>query len=165
MVLRKRNCLLFALSLQALLICSCAAVAPTFVTSHGTHVTTNGIEEITPEYMELALDFYILWMPGLYEVHAEGIEQMLKHADIEWLPDLVEYNGKRFYGLQWQRWCIVYWPGAIHKSVLFHELHHMMDELIFKKSPDYNHENIRLWSTLLILNKEFKEFKEIEEAL
>jgi hypothetical protein len=75
---------------------------------------------------------------------------MLRGARIEWSSKPITLVG-RFWsvrdkaGLQQGKGVMVHWQGSVLTSALFHELHHMVDEIILKRGPDYKHEDKEWW--------------------
>jgi len=136
---------------------------PDYITKHGTAVWTDGLPIIDRERMEQALDFYIRKLPSYasqVEISTEQLEYMLKGAQIEWSRKKISAIGigwqvKDKAGLQSGKAIKVYWSGSIVNSALYHELHHMVDEIVIGLPPDYKHERTGWWSIIPALKKDF----------
>jgi len=133
-----------------------AMAGPDFVTAQGTAVWTNGIKEITVGDMAAALDFYAVSLPkftGL--VTQKDIEDMFEGACVSWQKGSITLMGigwivKDKCGLQQGKRIIVQYPNdkEIAHSAFYHELHHMTDEIILKRDPDYQHLRKDWWYLL-----------------
>lgn len=79
---------------------------------------------------------------------------MLAGASIEWSKGKVGAMGigwkvKDKAGLQSGKYIKLQWTGSIKNSALFHELGHMVQELILKRPiPDYKHEDTEFWDMI-----------------
>jgi hypothetical protein len=87
---------------------------------------------------------------------------MLKGAQIQWSRGLISSIGlgwkvKDKAGLQSGRCIKVHWPGMIKHSALFHELHHMVDEIVFGREPDYEHQRTKWWELIKKLKDDYEE--------
>lgn len=91
--------------------------------------------------------------------------EMLSGARIVWSKDPVS-SFTRFWqihdvnGLQKGKGIEVRWMGSVSESALFHELHHMVDEIILRRSPDYKHEAEAWWDSVRVLKAKFKPIEE-----
>jgi hypothetical protein len=141
---------------------------------HGAAVWTAGIRYLYKQHMDDALEFYITRLPQLLEeanlekyegkygkVTSSKLACMLVGARVEWTDRAISM-ATRFWtirdanGLQQGRDVMVRWMGGIAGSALFHELHHMVDELILERGPDYAHANKAWWDLVPLLKKGFE---------
>jgi hypothetical protein len=140
-------------------LCSCGPPVD-FTTKHGVDIYRGELKEITIILMENSLDFYINRLPELTPNITEAqIRFALKNSRIEWYnaPIPCYASEKGCAGLQQYKLIMVEWKLALYKSAFFHEIHHMMDELLWDNF-DYVHEN-SWWSLIPQLNEEFKVFE------
>ena len=78
--------------------------------------------------------------------------KMLYGSGIEWQRELISRISKSGWavtdktGLQQGKNIAVQWQGSFIKSALYHELLHMVDEMILLRKPDYKHENKKYWA-------------------
>jgi len=78
--------------------------------------------------------------------------KMLYGSGIEWHVEPISLFSKSGWavqdkaGLQQGKNIAVQWQGSYIKSALYHELLHMVDELVLLRAPDYKHENKRWWA-------------------
>ena len=135
---------------------------PDYTTKQGTAVWTDGLKIIDKGRMETVLDFYIknLSKYAPYDVSPVRLEYMLKNSNIEWSRKSVSGIGlgwlvKDKAGLQSGKYVKLHWTGSIVRSALYHELHHMVDEIILGVTPDYKHERIEWWSVIEKLKNDF----------
>lgn len=133
---------------------------PDFMTKQGVHVWSGGIKEVTKDLMERAIDYYIEKLPEKSLIHEEELRIMFFGSKIEWTKSRIGLIGigwavKDVAGLQQRRSVVVEWKGSIRKSALFHEFHHMVDEIVKGIPPDYKHENEYWWKIIPILKEGF----------
>lgn len=136
----------------------------------GAAVWTAGIRYLRQPHMDDALWFYITRLPELLaDANLPGYEQvteskltcMLAGARVEWTDRSISI-ATRFWtirdanGLQQGRDVMVRWMGGIASSALFHELHHMVDEMILERGPDYAHANKAWWDLVPLLKRGFE---------
>lgn len=135
---------------------------PTFVTKHGIAVWTNGVSNASQQVIEVATEFYIhsvvtdnaLRVASIYDkVTPAALERMFQGSTLEWKKSIITMAGygwsvKDVAGLQQGKSVIVQWNEDIKKSALFHEWHHMVDEIVLNRAPDYAHTNILWWGVL-----------------
>ncbi|RLC88667.1 MAG: hypothetical protein DRJ03_01980 [Chloroflexi bacterium] len=140
---------------------------PTFI-ARGVSVWDGDIRFITETAVVDALKFYVERLPTLLEeqhmaekhvVTSDALWTMLFTAQIEWTDKPITLIS-RFWqirdanGLQQGKSIMVRWTGSISGSALFHELHHMVDEIVLKRSPDHKHENKHWWALVPMLKRE-----------
>lgn len=133
---------------------------PTYVTRDGVAVwaTKDGPGE---HAMGFACGFFIDAMLNLCEDNMEAdwfprelILRVMSEAKIEWrskpitLLSRYGWRVKDKAGLQQGTNIMVYWPGSIKESALFHELGHMVRQLVFKQEIDYKHEDKEWWGMI-----------------
>jgi hypothetical protein len=136
---------------------------PDFITIQGTYIWANGIDEIDVYDMNAALSYYVTNLPKLTAlVTQKEIENMLFGACIEWRQGPITLMGlgwlvKDKEGLQKGKSIIVHYPDKqeftvqanIERSALYHEIHHMVDEVVLKREIDYMHKNTEWWNLLM----------------
>lgn len=134
---------------------------PDFTTKHGTYVWRNNISGLTKIVVEKALDFFVEQVPLFYpNIKPAELEGMLQDAKIEFRDGgitlyAIGWDVRDKSGLQQGRAIMVKWNGSIVESAFFHELMHVVDEIIFHKEPDYKHENLGWWNFEGVLNSDF----------
>lgn len=135
---------------------------PTFVTQHGIAVWTNGISNASKQVIEVATEFYIhavvtdtaLRVASIYDkVTPAALERMFQGSTLEWKKSSITMAGygwsvKDVAGLQQGKSVIVQWNDNIKQSALFHEWHHMVDEVVLNRATDCAHTNVLWWGTL-----------------
>lgn len=131
---------------------------PAFITKQGVAVWTCSTGPLLSE-IEDFLDFYIESVPEVWpQATKENITEMLRGAKIEFVTKLISIMGigwaiKDAYGVQQGNTIKVkYNLCHLETTALCHELHHMMDELVFKVPPDYQHKLTVWWYTVGIIN-------------
>lgn len=142
---------------------------PSFVV-HGVAVWNGGVRLIHQHLMREALEFYTRRLPELaheydlpekHLINISNLTCMFPGARIEWTKKPITiiarfWKVKDKNGLQQGKGVMVRWMGSLSQSALFHELHHMVDEIILKRGPDYKHENRPWWDLVPILRREFE---------
>jgi hypothetical protein len=124
---------------------------PDFFTEVGTAIWTGGIPQITKNFMDRALAHYAAKLNNINpKIRKELIKDMLSKAAIEWDISPVSYISNGWFmankaGLHRGYDIKVQWKGSVSQSAFFHELHHMVDEIILKKSADYEHKDVLWW--------------------
>lgn len=109
---------------------------PDFVTKHGTAVWTDGIEEVTPDLMERALDRFLAVMAEEQsEAAPSELEAMLRRTSVEWKRGLVSFMASGYElrdkaGIQSGYKIMVQWAGNIADSALNHELLHEVNATV-----------------------------------
>lgn len=131
---------------------------PAFITKQGTAVWVAPTGPLLSEIEEF-LDFYIEHVAELWPQATEyKIKEMLSGARIEFVNRLITLGGfgwsiKDAYGLQKGKIIKVkYNTCHLENTALCHELHHMIDELVFNVPPDYQHKLTVWWYTCSIIN-------------
>jgi hypothetical protein len=139
---------------------------PNYFTKHGTAIWMDGINAVYRARMEHALDYYIAKLLELAKNQMTDLKGklpfMLKGASIEWSRKLISSMGigwkvKDKAGLQSGKNIKVHWPGSIKNSTLFHELHHMVDEVVLGLGPDYEHKRTQWWNLIRKLKEGYEE--------
>ena len=135
---------------------------PDYITKHGTAVWIDKLAVITQDSMEAALDFYIENLPKYspISISSDQLAYMLHDACIEWSAEPVSSLGigwavKDKAGLQMGRNVKVHWTGSIISSALYHELLHMVDEIVLAAATDYKHERTEWWAIIIKLKNDF----------
>ena len=109
---------------------------PDFVTKHGTAFWINGIQKITPELMDKALDNFVARLSVMTsEVSRDELMCMLSRTGIEWKTRTVELIWKSHHlkgkaGVQIGYRLLIQWKGSVAKSAFYHELLHEVNENI-----------------------------------
>lgn len=133
------------------------ASRPNFITRHGVAVWTGGIEEITQQMVEQAFIDYALLMDNVtidgITITREKLYAMYEKVMVEWSGARVSSIGNGWFikdaaGLTKDFGILVWWPGSIRSSALFHELHHIVWREILGKQPDYDHKEVAWWRLL-----------------
>ncbi len=154
----------------------CDNEQPKYKTKQGTFVysdveTVFGSTVPPPDEMELALEFFAYTFPQLAieSPYLTGAEQaisqpeilrMFDGAHIRWRRGRISMFRKYWRcvdksGLQDGKECIVHWPGGVIQSALFHELIHMVDEIILQRPTDYAHTNSHWWELIVFLKRHY----------
>jgi hypothetical protein len=128
--------------------------APSYYTKHDVAVWTNGINQITKDLMEAALDTYIervcLHRP---DIKKEALLDMYSRMMVVWFTDTVGAVGIGYSlhdkeGLRGGYVIHLHWTGSVTSSALFHEVHHMVDDVILHKPSDYQHTDKAWWTVI-----------------
>lgn len=128
----------------------CYMSKPDFVTKQGTLVWHDRIGVVLAQ-VEDVLAFFITVLPTLKsEVTKKQLEDMLKDARIEWSRKKVSWVSRYGAvldkaGLQKGKGVMVHYTGSLIESALFHELIHMVKEVVLKQDPDAKHEDKAWW--------------------
>lgn len=104
---------------------------------------TKLLPETAPEQMVTSGDLSAM----LYSSRLEFRDKKLGTAGIGW-------SVKDAAGLQQGRGIMLRWQGSLVRSALFHELFHMVDEMILRMAPDYKHERNEWWALVGTLKDE-----------
>lgn len=147
---------------------------PRYVAEYKVGVWTNveimGNYEPSRTGMNRALRGFVEELPRLIEQNAERLQEeetnitsedlaeMLKGATVEWRWDYISlmsigWTVKDAAGLQRGRSVMVKWSRNIFATALYHELLHMVDEIVIGREPDYKHENKSWWDLIPDLKK------------
>ena len=133
---------------------------PDYYVDPGVSIWNSGIPELTAQAMKTVFEYYIRMLPKIIgdfgmadrypEVTANALREMLRNARVEWTRKPITliarfWSVKDKAGLQQGKGVMVHWQGSVKDSALFHELHHMVDEIILKRGPDYKHEDKEWW--------------------
>lgn len=111
---------------------------PNLVTKHGTAIWTDGVEAITPELMDRALDHFIQGMSTeakAFDISEVAMRKMLAHTGIEWSKRRVSLTTTMYElhdkaGIQHGYRLMIQWRGTVGESALIHELLHEVNEFI-----------------------------------
>lgn len=101
---------------------------------------------------EVLVDHYHLGRPIYERVNVDSLTMMLQGARIDLRNKPISlfsrfgWATKDKAGLQQGKSTMVYVKTTISDSALVHELHHMIDEIILKKLPDYAHAEKDWWA-------------------
>lgn len=96
------------------------------------------------------------------DVSYDQAGDMISTASIEWRKGKVGAIGFGWHvkgkaGLQQGKHILLEWPGSIKESVLFHELGHMVQELVLKRpAPDYWHEDVDFWEIISEIERSYE---------
>jgi len=145
---------------------------PDFITRHGTKIWI-GKCPISVGDMNDILDFYIERLPKLCKVSelayprsitVSTLQQMLNNASIVWSdrpPSVIGIGWciKEAAGFQRGKQILLHFKDNLLESALFHELHHMIDEIILGVKPDYKHERTQWWNLVPILKQHYRMLK------
>jgi len=143
------------ITLAAIVFISKWTSRPDYITDQGTAIWSGGISNLSEQFamakMSAALHFFATELPKMVPgITSETLNIMLNQAKIDWKNKSLTLVGigwtvKDKAGLQDGNGIMLYWNGSIIHSALFHELFHMVDELVLHKAPDYKHENTGWW--------------------
>jgi len=141
---------------------------PDFVTKHGTKVWVGKCSVFIDDMNDI-LDFYTEKLPQLCNkflitITSTDLRKMLNNASIVLSDKPLSVIGigwqiREAAGLQRGRQIIVYLKDGLIESALFHELHHMIDEIILGVKPDYKHERTQWWNLVPILKQHYRMLK------
>lgn len=92
------------------------------------------------------------------KITSDALIKMLDGATIEWRWNYISLMGigwtvKDKAGLQRGKAVMVKWERNIFATALYHELLHMVDEVVLGREPDYRHENKPWWDLIPDLKK------------
>jgi len=123
-------------------------------------VWTDGIKEVEPGLIRAAITHFIRTVSTTTTFTLDQLEDMLDGSGIEFRKGLLTWRGLGFVmegkeGLQKGKWMAVHWRGSIKDSAFFHELCHMLDEVV-RNHYDPKHEDSLLWGLEHQLNKTFQ---------
>ncbi len=135
---------------------------PDFVIDqYGVYVWTGDLNHLktdtAKERLTEVLDLFVRALPEFIKkempencpeqmVTSSDLSQMLYESRIEFCRNKITLFSKFGWtvkdkaGLQMGKGVMVRWTNSFIKSALYHELFHMVDEIILKRSPDYKHE-------------------------
>ena len=114
--------------------------------AEGIAVWANGLP-VDKLKMEKAIEFFINEFSAKVGLNKLVLTYMLASSTVEWRNTKLSILGfDKATGYQKGKSIILYWPGSIEHSALFHELVHLVDEewrktnnLPYKKDSDHNH--------------------------
>lgn len=136
---------------------------PDYFVDPGVAIWKGGVPALTLEAMRGTFEFYIETLPKIIQdrgmglpyanVTTHNLRLMLRNARVEWTRKPITliskfWSVKDKAGLQQGKGVMVHWQGSIRDSALFHELHHMVDEIILERGPDYKHEDKEWWNLI-----------------
>jgi hypothetical protein len=128
---------------------------PDYITKHGIAVWTNNISGVHRILLEYAIDVFLEEFPKQYTVATvDLLKQMLKDSAIEWNTTPVSWlsvgwNVRDKAGLQSGKHIKVQYLGDIGKTALFHELAHMVHEIVVGYIIDYRHDqDTQIWKAV-----------------
>lgn len=133
---------------------------PDRILDNGTYVwfgnVAHKVADNTKEALQVFQDFFV-GMAIRFD-----IEDMLKSANIEWRKGPITQIGrgwilKKVYGFQIGYTMAVQWFENISDSAFVHELAHMVDEIVLKRTPDWKHERQDTWKTVDEINSILRE--------
>jgi hypothetical protein len=136
---------------------------PDFCLTDGTLVWTDGINTITPGLMQRALDFYQRRLVKfIFTINEAKVREAIASLCIWWSKDLVSFHSKSYHlvdkeGLQLGKDIKVHWRGTVSSSALFHEIHHVVQEVVMLKYPDLEHNDREWWQIEQEISKIFIE--------
>lgn len=108
------------------------------------------------------LCFFIHSFPKLYNVKQKDLENMIEQMELVWWPNPIPYTGGKTIfasGLQRYRHIDVYFRNRdIANTSLYHELAHMIHEMIEYRSVDWEHGDIKIWGAVKKCCENYKSF-------
>ncbi len=121
---------------------------PTFVTRMGTRVWTE-VHAVKPEDVADAMCFYAANVGRAHKRLDEStILSLFASAQVEFTLGPSWYGERKYAGLQKGKAVRVTWLGGFGNNAFFHELHHMVDEMLLTVKPDYKHERMDWWDMI-----------------
>lgn len=130
---------------------------PDFELSNGAVVWTGGISEITAERVEAAIKFFIAKAAEKTGTVESAVSEMCSKLRIEFVDGRVSWGGLAYNGIASGFRVKVNWLGGFKKNAFFHELIHVLQEMVLNKPRDYDHEDSVLWSLVGEMKREFAE--------
>lgn len=143
---------------------------PDFISKHNISVWTDGIA-IDKDQFERLTYVFVRILPALIQTYIPkededrrslstgALRAMLHNARVEWrkkpitLLSRLGWSVKDKAGLQQGRGVMLHWTGSIVSSAYYHELLHMVDEVILKREPDYAHRDVNWWGLVAHLKR------------
>lgn len=132
----------------------------------GVWVWTGGVPELnSPEGrqdLHNAFGFFVDELPGVLQelflpnsveagITTDELRRMIRGMRLEWTQEPIRmlsrlgWTIKDSAGLQSGASVKVQWLGSAVGGALYHELFHMIDELLLGRSPDYDHSRVTWW--------------------
>lgn len=145
------------LGVAAFVIYGKFATRPDFITRHGVAVWKSGVEEVTPELMEKAFEDYAALVVGKTvsgkTVTRKSLDALYQKIMVEWSCARVSSIGNGWFikdaaGLTKDHGILVWWPGTVSSSALFHEIHHIVWREILGEPSDHNHMALEWWDII-----------------
>ena len=104
--------------------------------------------------VENAIDLFIDVLPYLTsrKLSHEEIEHALSGLIVQWSPVVIDLEGKRYLGLQLDKWMVVVLYKELNDTAFFHELLHVVDKNVYN-IDDVKHEDEEWWACEEILNE------------
>jgi hypothetical protein len=127
---------------------------PTYELTGGTQVWTNGID-VPRAAMETAVRAVIDRLPLLVDHRVEGpaLESMFAIARVEFVRGPILLGDHEVAGWQRGPYMRVRWLGGLHENAFFHEVIHMVHDVVLRSNPDYRHSLHIWWSACAELHK------------
>ena len=128
-----------------------------FCTKHNVCFFKQEIKVFSQKDIEYALDLFIDTLPFISNRYLTDreIERALSGLVVQWSPVVIELAGKRYLGLQLDKWAVVVLQDELDKTAFFHELLHVVDKNVYN-IDDINHEDVSWWRCEAILNRLYK---------
>jgi hypothetical protein len=142
--------------------------------TYGIAVWTDGISVLKQpagkDNFKRVVDLFVTELPGLIKKHmaptapeqiieSSDLSRMLYQSRVEFRKEKLTVFSKLGWsvkdkaGLQQGKGIMLHWTGSIAGSALFHELLHMVDEVVLKRGPDYRHTNQEWWRMVVELKR------------
>lgn len=130
---------------------------PTYITRMGTLVWTNGLD-IESEQVADAMCFYAANVGRAHKRLDESvILSLFSTARVEFTKRPIWWGDRQSNGLQRGKAVVVRWLGGFGENAFFHELHHMVDEVLLGVKPDYKHERKQWWALISDLKRVWRD--------
>jgi hypothetical protein len=147
----------FFMSILLVLFCKLFC-RQTYETKHGIFVwiTKRGPPK---KEVEDFIDFYIERLPEIWGfIKQKDIESAIRGCKIEFSERIFSFFGAGWKNVdkdglqQGKNIKVKYNINGLERTLLAHDLHHMLDEVFFETKPDYEHKNVLWWYTVSVIN-------------
>jgi hypothetical protein len=143
---------------------------PDFISKHGIAVWTGGVPLDKAQFERLTYVF-IRMLPSLVKSHLSptdvecsdisenNLRGMLNGARVEWRRKPITIFSRWGWvvkdkeGLQQGRSVMVHWTESLISSAYYHELMHMVDEIVLHRGVDYTHKDVKWWGLVTNLKR------------
>lgn len=133
---------------------------PTFYTAQGTAIWTHDQDEVTEESISSALELFTESVSVNFGEN--DVRSMLRRASVEFTTNPIEYAGEQYAGLQHGLFAQVYWLGGVGTNSLYHELMHMLLEMVLHREADLDHSEKKWWDMVRLAKTGYSAANSIE---
>jgi hypothetical protein len=120
---------------------------PDFETVQGSIVYCEGfLPGVVQVKLEVAIDHFMDHMVVYENVALADLKKLFKGLNIFVEDGPIDLDGELVNGVTWPGIIKINWLGGCDKNAFYHECMHRVRQEIWKKAPDYRHEDAAAWN-------------------